>query len=47
MIHTHFHNCSVKKGLLDLPFLNWEIKAQQSKETCPRSHNPHRTTEDL
>lgn len=45
MMPTHLHNCSVRKGLVEFAFHNREIKAQQSKGTCPRSHGQHRAAE--
>lgn len=42
---THLHNCSVRKGLVEFAFHNREIKAQQSKGTCPRSHGQYRAAE--
>lgn len=40
-IPTHLHN--QVRGL----FYNWEIKAQQSKEACPRMHSLYRAAEPI
>lgn len=47
MTHTHLHNCSPWKGLLEFPVYNWEIKAQENKGTSPSSHNQYRAAEPL
>lgn len=47
MIPTHLHNHSTRKGLLEFPFYNWEIKAQQSKGSCPRTHSQYRAAEPI